>query len=61
MLKNQPDSVIQAAGPELGAIRGDVDAGGAVRVALELTHQGLVVQVPNGDVAVRTAAEADLQ
>lgn len=52
--------VVQAAGPQLGAVRGDVDAGRAVGVTLELPDQGLIVQVPHGDVAVTAAAEAHL-
>ena len=30
-------------------------------MTLELTHEFLVVQVPHGDVAVRTTTEADLR
>ena len=55
-----PDRVVQAPGPQLGAVSRDVDAAGPVRVALELPDQGLVVQVPDRDVAVTAAAEAHL-
>lgn len=54
------DRVVQAARPQARSIGAHVDAGRAVRVALELSHQRLVVQVPHGDVAVRAAAEANL-
>ena len=54
------DCVVESSGPQLGAVGGDVDAGGAVGVALELPDEGLVVQVPHRDVAVAAAAEAHL-
>lgn len=53
--------VVQAAGPQAGAVGADVDAGGAVGVSLELAHQRLIVQIPNGDVAVAAAREAHLR
>lgn len=54
-------SVVEPSCPELRAFRGDVDAGGAVRVALELSNQNLVVQIPHGDVTVAAATEADFR
>ncbi len=53
--------VVQAAREYAHAVRRDVDAAGAVRVALELLDQELVVHVPYGYVAVGAAAEADLR
>ena len=47
-----PDRVVQAPGPQLGAVSRDVDAAGPVRVALELPDQGLVVEVPDCNVPV---------
>jgi len=47
--------------PEFGSVGGDVYAASAVRVSLELAHQRLVLQVPNGNVAVAAAAEAHLR
>uniref|UniRef100_A0A2D4MH97 Uncharacterized protein n=1 Tax=Micrurus spixii TaxID=129469 RepID=A0A2D4MH97_9SAUR len=37
---------------------GDVDAAGAIRVALELPDQCLVVEIPDGNVSVAAAGEA---
>ena len=54
------DCVVQASSPQLGAVGGDVDARGPVGVALELADEGLIVEVPNGYVAIAAAAEADL-
>lgn len=53
--------VVQATCPKPAAVRTDVDTGGAIGVALELAHQDLVVQVPNSDVAIAAAREADLR
>ena len=53
--------VVQSARPQPRSIRTHVDARGAVRVALELPDQRLIVQVPHGDVSVRAAAEANLK
>lgn len=53
--------IIETAGPQLGAVGGDVDARGAVRVTLELPDQRLILQVPHGDVAVAATAEAHLR
>jgi len=55
-----PHSVVQASGPQLGAVCGDVNAACPVRVSLELSDKGLVVEVPDRDVAITAAAEADL-
>ena len=52
--------VVQSTSPQLGSFSGDVDARGAVRMSLELTNQLLVVQIPDGDVTVAAAAEADV-
>lgn len=52
--------VVKAAGPQFGPVGGDVDAGRAVCMALELPDQRLILQVPNGNVAIAAAAEADL-
>lgn len=59
--ENLPHCVIESAGPQLSAVSGDVYAGGAVRVSLELPHQRLVVEVPHCYVAIRTTAEANLE
>lgn len=56
-----PDCVVQSAGPEFGTVRGDIDAGGAIGMSLELAHQRLVVKIPNCYVAIRTTAEAYLK
>ena len=53
--------VVQSTRPQPRSIRAHVDARGAVRVALELPDQRLIVQVPHGDVSVRAAAEANLK
>lgn len=55
------DRVIQPAGPQPDAVGADVDAGSAIRVTLELSHQRLVVQVPHGNVAIAAAREAHLR
>lgn len=52
--------IVEAASPQFGPVGGDVDAGRAVRMALELPDQRLILQVPHGDVAIAAAAEADL-
>merc|ERR1719239_385627 len=54
-------SVIQTSCPQLGSVCRYVDTARTVRVSLELTNRGLVVQVPHGDIAVAAAAEADLR
>ena len=56
----RPHRVVQPSCPQLGAVRRDVDAAGAVGVALELPDQGLVVEIPHCDVPVAAAAEAHL-
>ena len=55
-----PHSVVQSTGPQLCPISRDVNAAGPISVALELAHQGLVVQVPDCNIAITAAAEADL-
>lgn len=55
------DRVVQPAGPQARPVRADVDAGRTVRVALELAHQRLVVQIPHGYVAVAAARKAHLR
>ena len=55
------DRVVQSAGPQFRPVRRYVDARGAVRVALELSHQGLILKIPDGDAAVAAAAEANLR
>lgn len=57
----RPDGVVETTGPELGSVVGNVDAAGAVGMSLELPNERLVVQIPNGDVAVTAAAETDLR
>ena len=41
-----PDRVVQAARPQLGAIVGDVDTAGPVRVALELPERDNMEKSP---------------
>ena len=53
--------VVQTARPQSGPVGAHVDARGAVRMALELAHQRLIVQIPHGDVSVRATAEANLK
>lgn len=53
--------VVEATGPQFRSVGGDVDAGRAVRVTLELPDQRLILQVPHGDIAVAAATEADLR
>ena len=52
--------VVQSSRPQTGAVGAHIDARGPVRVALELTHQRLIVQIPYGDISVRATAEAHL-
>jgi len=53
--------IVEAAGPQFWSISRDVDAGRAIRVTLKLPDQRLILQVPHGDIAVATAAEADFR
>lgn len=53
--------VVQATGPQAIAIWADVNARGTVCMTLELTHQCLIVQIPDGDVAIAAAREAHLR
>ena len=53
-------SVVEATSPEFGSISTDVNAAGTVRMTLELPDQGLVVQIPDSNVAITAAAEAHL-
>lgn len=52
--------VVETAREDAHAVGRDVDATGAVRVALELFEQNLIVYIPDGYVAVRTTRKADL-
>lgn len=52
--------VVEAAGPQFGPVGGDIDAGRPVCMALELPDQRLILQVPNSDIAIAAATEADL-
>lgn len=56
----RPHSVVQATSPQFRAIRTNVYARGAVSVPLKLTHKRLILQIPDGNVAVRAARETDL-
>ena len=47
-----PHSVVQPPSPELGAVSRDINAAGPVCVALELSDQSLVVEVPHCNVPV---------
>ena len=47
-----PHSVVQPPSPELGAVSRNINAAGPVSVALELSDQGLVVEVPDCNVPV---------
>ena len=47
-----PDSVVQSSSPELGTVSRNINAAGPVCVALELSDQGLVVEVPHCNVPV---------
>lgn len=55
------DRIVQSAGPQFRSVRRNVDAGGAVRVTLELSQQRLILYIPDGDVPVAAAAEADFR
>jgi hypothetical protein len=48
----RPDRVVQSSRPQSCPVCAHVDAGGAVRVTLELPHQRLIVQIPHGNVSV---------
>ena len=50
--------VVKATSPEFGSIGTDVNAAGAVCMTLELPDQGLVMQIPDSNVAITAAAEA---
>jgi len=54
-------SIVETACPEFRAIGGNVDARSAIRMTLELSDQCLILQIPHGNVAVATAAEANLR
>ena len=47
-----PHRVVQPPSPELGAVSRNINAAGPVSVALELSDQGLVVEVPDCNVPV---------
>ena len=47
-----PHSVVQPPSPELGAVSRNINAAGPVCVALELSDQSLVVEVPHCNVPV---------
>ena len=47
-----PHGVVQPPSPELGAVSRNINAAGPVSVALELSDQGLVVEVPDCNVPV---------
>lgn len=53
--------IIETACPEFRAISGDIDARSAIRMTLELSNQCLILQIPHGNVAIATAAEANLR
>jgi len=57
----RPHCVVQAAREDSHAVRRYINAASSVRVALELSHELLIVHVPHSDVAVTAAAEADLR
>lgn len=48
-------SVVQAASPQFCTVSANVYARRAVRVTLELSHKRLVLEIPNGNVAIATA------
>ena len=52
--------VVKSTSPQPSSVGAHVDARSAVRVALELPHQRLIVQIPHGDVSVRAATKANL-
>ena len=54
----RPHRVVKATSPEFGSIGTDVNAAGAVCMTLELPDQGLVMQIPDSNVAITAAAEA---
>lgn len=54
------DCVVEPSGPQFGSIMGDIDTACSICVALELSDKGLVVEVPDGDVSIGAAGEADL-
>lgn len=56
-----PDRIVQSSSPKLRAFGRDIDARCTVSVTLELTHQFLVVQIPDGYVPVAAAAKADVR
>ena len=47
-----PDSVVQSSSPELGTVSRNINTAGSVSVSLELSDQGLVVEVPDCNVPV---------
>ena len=51
-----PHSVVQSSSPELGTVSRNINAAGSVCVALELSDQGLVVEVPHCNVPVTETA-----
>ena len=46
------DRVVQSSRPQSCPVCAHVNARGTIRVALELPHQCLIVQIPHGDVSV---------
>lgn len=52
--------IVQAACPQTITIWADVDARCTVSVALELSHKRLIVKIPNGNMPVAAAWEANL-
>lgn len=55
----RPHGVVQAARPQTRPIGANINARRTIGVALKLSHQGLIVEIPNGDVAVAAAREAN--
>ena len=47
-----PHSVVQSSSPELGTVSRNINTAGSVSVTLELSDQGLVVEVPHCNVPV---------
>lgn len=54
-----PNRVVQSTGPQSRAVRADVDARRTVCVSLELPHERVVVQIPDGDISVAATREAN--
>jgi hypothetical protein len=55
------NSVVQSTRPQFTAVSRNIDTTCSISVTLKLSHQGLIMEIPDGNITITATTEAHLQ